>query len=225
MPGAPLARVRAAAREPFRRRRDSPNVSDDRTTPAPDATLARRALADERLAIRCQLGEPGAFDALVDRWHPPLCAYVARLGADDAAADLVQDVWLRVLRALPRLRDPARFAPWLFGIARRAAIDRLRRRYAEPPSVPLDDDAAASAGDDPDDADDGASAEALAAMHDELARLPLVEREALALFYLRELTIEQLADVLAVPPGTVKSRLHRARRRLRANLDARGVTP
>lgn len=189
--------------------------------PDPDPDRERRALADELLAIRCQLGEPAAFDALVDRWHAPLCAYTARLiGADDATADVVQDVWLRVLRGLPALRDPARFAPWLFGIARRTVMDRLRRRYAEPAPVPLDDAEIGGAEDASDDDVD----EELAAMHGELARLPLAERDALVLFYLHELTLEQIADVLAVPVGTVKSRLFRARRRMRAHLVARGVT-
>jgi len=55
--------------------------------------------ADEWLAIRCQLGEPDAFDDLVERWHGPLCAYARRVTAsDDGANDAVQDVWLRIVR-------------------------------------------------------------------------------------------------------------------------------
>jgi RNA polymerase sigma factor (sigma-70 family) len=180
------------------------------------------ALADELLAIRCQLGEPAAFDALVERWHEPLWKYVRRLtDGEQAAADTVQDVWLRVLRALPRLREPARLRAWLFGIARRAVIDRLRQRYAEPEPVSVDDvdvagpDAGEDLGED--------LAEELGLMHEALARMPFTEREVLSLFYLHEMSLGQLAEVLAVPVGTVKSRLFRARRMLRRHLVDRGV--
>jgi RNA polymerase sigma-70 factor (ECF subfamily) len=173
----------------------------------------REALADELLGIRCLLGERDAFDALAERWHQPLWLFLRRLtGSDEAADDAVQESWLRILRAMPKLRDPTRLRPWLFAIARRVAMDRLRQHYAEP--VDESADLAALA------ADDAASdrAEELAVMHDEIARLPMVEREVLVLFYLHELSLAQLAEVLAVPVGTVKSRLFRARRMLRRQL-------
>ena len=103
------------------------------------------------------------------------------------------------------------------GIARRAVMDRLRRRYAEPESVAVEeaDVADLHAGTDP--------GEDLALMHEELARMPLVEREVLVLFYLEELSLGQLAEVLSIPVGTVKSRLFRARRMLRTRLDDQKV--
>lgn len=179
----------------------------DPTTPAHDS------LADELLAVRCLLGEPAAFDELVARWHEPLWGYLRRLlGEDESAGDAVQDCWMRILRALPRLRDPARLRPWLFGIARRTAMDRLRAQYRQPSETDIDP--AFLAADPPDDL----RTDQLAAMHAELQRLPLVEREVLELFYLRGLSLAQLVHVLEVPIGTVKSRLFRARRLLRHNL-------
>lgn len=179
--------------------------------------LASGAMEDELLAIRCQLGERAAFDRLVERWHEPLWRYVLRMTGEDAAADTVQDVWLRVLRGMPRLRDPARLRAWMFGIARRTVFDRVRERYAAPEPVPVDE-VEIAAPDPPEDL-----AEDLARMHDELARLPLTEREVLVLFYLEELTLAQLAEILDVPVGTVKSRLFRARKMLRASLTDQGV--
>ena len=169
--------------------------------------------ADELLAIRCQLGERDAFDALIGRWHEPVWRYLRRLAdSDDSAADLVQDTWLKVLRGIASLRDPASLRPWLFGIARRVAMDRLRRKYVRnvDEDAVLDDIAAPEP-----DADLEAD---LAAMETSLNALPLRERETLALFYLRELTIDQIAELLAVPAGTIKSRLFRARNLLRQEL-------
>lgn len=179
---------------------------------------ARDTLLDELLVVRCQLGDRPAFDELVERWHGPLWRYLRGLFADhDAAAETLQDAWLRILRALPRLREPARLRPWLFTIARRTAMDRLRRQYSEPPSMPIDEvDVAAPA-----DAQDAAAD--LASMHDEIERMPLVEREVLVLFHLEGLTLEELAAVLGTPVGTIKSRLFRARRLLRRQMTSKGV--
>jgi RNA polymerase sigma factor (sigma-70 family) len=168
----------------------------------------------ELLAVRCQMGERKALDALVARWHLPLWKYARRVtGADDAAADVVQDVWLRVLRGLPTLRDPARLRPWIFGIARRVLMDRLRLQYSAPSIADVDVDelgAEADAHGAPGDFDE---------LKGELESMPVIERDVLVLFYLDELNLAELADVLAVPIGTAKSRLFRARRMLRARLD------
>jgi RNA polymerase sigma factor (sigma-70 family) len=210
-----------------------PDVSPDPLHgPLPDALLSTAkpspsdALADELLAIRCQLGEPEALDALIARWHEPLRRYLLRtLGARPEAEDVVQDTWLRVVRALPRLEDPARLRAWLFGIARRALMDQLRRDYGRANDVALEL-AEADAGMISDDAQWQLERdESIALLADSLEALPLVEREVLVLFYLQELTLDQLALVLEVPVGTVKSRLFRARRRLRAHLLTKGVEP
>ncbi len=181
------------------------------------STTPHDAVHDEWLVVRCQLGERDAFDPLIARWHPSLCRYASRIGGDrDRTGDIVQDIWLRVLRGLPALRDPSKFRPWLFGIARRVLMDRLRLHYMEPRFDDLD------ASDLPDHADDGHE-EDVSAMTDELAALPRVEREVLELFYLEELTLAEVAEVTAVPIGTVKSRLHRARQMMREALTRKGV--
>lgn len=193
------------------------NGAEDRHIVTPAAVDPDRSRQDELLAIRCQLGERDAFDELIRRWNDPLWGYLRRMtGNDEAAADLVQETWLRVVRGIGRLRDGSRLRAWLFGIARRAAMDRLRVRYGSPVIVDVDVIELASMEDE-----DSLEAD-LAAMHDELGRLPVVERDVLTLFYLRELSLAEVADVLDVPIGTVKSRLFRARRLLRTELTARG---
>ena len=172
---------------------------------------------DELLAIRCQMGEAAGFDDLIARWHGPLWTYVRRLvGEDDAAREVVQDVWVRVIRGIAGLRDGAKLRAWLFGIARRTLMDRLREQYATPadPDVDVNEIPA-----------DAWSAESHTDLHEleySLARLPIVEREVLTLFYLEELSLSEVADALKVPVGTIKSRLFRARRMLRQDMETRG---
>jgi RNA polymerase sigma-70 factor (ECF subfamily) len=172
---------------------------------------------DEWLVVGCQLGDRAAFDALIAQWHPAIWRYAARMINDpDATADVVQDVWLRVVRGMANLRDAARFRPWLFGIARRVLMDRLRIRYSQPPTEPLDENDL----EEPPTDDD--REEELVRLEAGLARLPIVEREVLALFYLRELSLNDIAAIAGIPVGTVKSRLYRARMLLRAELRPEG---
>src|SRR5690606_21965510 len=101
-----------------------PSVTDH----IPDA----QAREDEWLAVRCQLGERAAFDALIRRWNDPIWRYLRRLSSsEDDALEMTQEVWLRVVRGIARLREGARLRAWLFGIARRVAMDRLRHQCAE----------------------------------------------------------------------------------------------
>ena len=165
---------------------------------------------DEILVVRCQLGERAAFDALIQRWSAPLHRYAMKLTGDpDLALDLAQEVWLRVIQGMGRLRDAANFRAWMFGIAHRVFADRLRVRYA----IPIDHAAPLEGV-----ADDGLSFE-----EEELKRalalgvevLPIVEREVVVLFYFEALSLAEIASALGVPEGTVKSRLFRARNLLR----------
>lgn len=167
---------------------------------------------DELLVVRCQLGERDAFADLVRAWHPAVQRYVGRmLGAPDD--DVTQEIWLAIIRGLPRLRQPERFAPWLFVIARRAVMNRLRDAYAAP-EQPGDSEAPGG-----DEADAVVDRELVAGA---LAALPVREREVLMLFHLEDLPLEACAQICGVPVGTVKSRLNGARRLLRRELIRKG---
>lgn len=119
------------------------------------------------------------------------------------------------MRGLPRLRQPERFAPWLFTIGRRVVVNHLRHAYAVQETSALEGDAAD---------DDESLSGVLDGMEIDagLSGLPPLEREVLILFYLEDLSLDACAAVLDVPPGTVKSRLHRARRMLGNILTERG---
>ncbi|TMR20764.1 sigma-70 family RNA polymerase sigma factor [Nonomuraea turkmeniaca] len=172
-------------------------------------------MTDELLVVRAQLGERAAVAELVARWQAPVWTYVRRMLDAGRADDVTQEIWLAVIRGLPRLREPGRFAPWLFTIARRSVTDRLRSEYAEE-TAELGDLAV----DDP--------VEAMVDRADlvsALSGLPVLEREILVLFYLEDLSVEDCAQICQVPVGTVKSRLNRARRLLRQHLEEKGYRP
>ncbi|WP_433279138.1 RNA polymerase sigma factor [Pseudonocardia xinjiangensis] len=171
---------------------------------------------DGLLVVRCQLGEREAFRELVAMWHPVLWRYVrGMVGSPHLADDLAQEAWVAVVRGLPRLRQPERFAPWLFTIARRTVTDHLRQTYKAPETAMEEATTVV--------ADDELSG-VLTTMQIEagLAALPPLEREVLILLHLEDLPLASCAEVLGVPAGTVKSRLHRARRMLRNLLAEKG---
>lgn len=174
-----------------------------------------RVSRDALLVVRAQLGDRRSLAELVGYWHEPVWQYVRRMLDRPALTDDVsQEAWAAALKALPGLRQPERFAAWIFTIARRSVMNHLRQKYRE--TGLLDGD---PAGDD-----------AVAAVLDRtqvaegLAQVPTPEREVLILFYLHDLALEECAQVLAVPVGTVKSRLFRARRLLRDHLIKKGYS-
>lgn len=174
-----------------------PNVSDD-----------TQAILE---VVRCQLGERDAFTDLVHRWQSPLYGFVLRMASGEVVDDIVQTVWLKVVRGLPRLRDPAAFPAWMFSIARRCVVDRYRRDEAEV-AIPVDEPPDVGF----DDLDERLLSGAVAAAVD---RLPDTAREAIHLHYLVDLSVADVAQVVGVPVGTVKSRLSRGRRLLAQMID------
>ena len=83
---------------------------------------------DEWLVLRCQLGEPGAFEDLVREMERPLLYYAAKvLGDGNAALDVLQEVWLTVFRKIRKLKEPGSLRPWLYRIVHHMATDRIRR--------------------------------------------------------------------------------------------------
>jgi RNA polymerase sigma-70 factor (ECF subfamily) len=167
------------------------------------------------LVIRAQAGDDAAFAELVERFSPRLRYFLRKLlsSAHDAE-DALQDVWLDVLRALPRLTDPQALVAWLYRIARDRAFARLRktRRHEQLPDN-------SNIADIPADDDGDFSAEDAAQIHAALDKLPSEQREVLVLRFLEDMTYEQIATVTNSNLGTVRSRLHYAKRALRSALE------
>lgn len=178
---------------------------------------ARRA-RDEWLALRCQLGEQAAFEDLIREFEQPLLYYTAKLvGDQNQAFDVLQETWLRAFRQIRRLSQPASLRTWLYRMAHGLAIDRVRqdrsRRRVEQSKAETLDEAAEEPAFGPHD---------VAAVHRALDEIDVAHREVLVLQFLEDMSIAEIAAVLDCPPGTVKSRLHYAKRALRTALDRGG---
>jgi RNA polymerase sigma-70 factor (ECF subfamily) len=141
--------------------------------------------------------------------------YLRRFVPRDEAEDVLQRVFYEVWRSRERY-DPGRsLEAWVLGIARKRAIDQLRRRHAN--VVPIDELRDIAGDDGRELAERYARAGEVRAA---LARLPREQREVLTLAYFGELTQSEIADRLGVPLGTVKARAFRGLRRLADLLDA-----
>jgi RNA polymerase sigma-70 factor (ECF subfamily) len=169
-------------------------------------------LVERVLVLACQAGDEAAFTELVGRYSPRLRYYLRKmLGPGGAVEDTLQEVWFDVFRAVPRLADAGAFPAWLYRLARDRAFRQLRRR--RPPHRPvLEGDLAA-------DQDDDFSAEDAARIHAALDELPHEHREVLVLRFLEGMSYDDVARVIGCPLGTVRSRLHYAKRALRRILE------
>jgi RNA polymerase sigma-70 factor (ECF subfamily) len=172
------------------------------------------AVARELLAVRCRRGDRAALEELIRTWEPRLLYFLRRLVRDESDAwDVLQETWVRVLGGIGSLSEPRSLAPWLYRVARNTANSHARS--CEPPHESLEDHSDANA---PDPAGGPLDFEDAEEVHRGLQSLTLPHREVLTLFFLQDLAVEEVATVLGVPPGTVKSRLHYAKRALRLAL-------
>jgi RNA polymerase sigma factor (sigma-70 family) len=165
--------------------------------------------SDAELVRRARGGDRDAFAELVPRHHATLVRCCRRLVGPDAALDAAQDAVVTALLSLDRLRDDERFGAWLVGIGLNVCRAMLRQptvlvAFGEPP---------------PDPADVVAQRELAARVRAAIAALPSGQREAVTLFYLAGLTQAEAAAHLEIPPGAVKTRLHKARASLRTRLE------
>lgn len=179
----------------------------------PEAARTNRSAL---LVLRCQRGEREAWAELVSEWERPLFYYLRRLSTtDDEALGLLQDVWVRVFSDLGSLRRPERLAPWLYVVARRTWARQRTTSAREPASTEPESGSELEAPDE--------SFADVEALHAALGSLELRDREVLTLFYLDDLSLTEVAEVLEIPAGTVKSRLSHARARLRARMEHGGT--
>ena len=191
-----------------------------------------RSAEETSILARVADGDPGAVREVLSRYSALVWSLASGLSKDPLEVeDVVQDTWLAVVRRIASLDDPGAFRAWMYRIARNLVTTRLRRRRA---LLSLDDpDHADDAPVAPDPTDDALEVDAFDASDIQRAmeRLPLPQREALALRYVDGLTYDELASVVDRNVGTVRSRLHYAKsnlhaelQRLRPDLGSHGAT-
>jgi RNA polymerase sigma factor (sigma-70 family) len=175
--------------------------------------LDRERIHEEQLVLGCQLGEPEAFRELVSLLEPRLLYYLRRFLPEEADAwDVLQEVWLQVVRQIRHLRQPAAVRGWIYRIAHNAMLARRRHQAAQIHSEQV------YAGELPlaEEPDDFRAAD----LHRLLARLTEPQREVVTLYFVEAMSYEEIATATDSPVGTVKSRLYYAKRSLRQWLEA-----
>jgi RNA polymerase sigma-70 factor (ECF subfamily) len=161
-----------------------------------------------------------AWDQLLQSYQLRLFAYANGLTGDrQAAFDIVQESFIRAVSHLGSLRDDERFGSWLFAIAHQRCLEHFRRAKRQASLSQGDADALGPDGGGPDPRDAILSAERAQALYALVDRLPVPQRSALLLHVLGGFSIEEVAGIAAAPVGTVKSRLHHAKRALRGLIE------
>ncbi len=179
-----------------------------------------QTIRSELLAIRFRKGEGEAFTELVSLWENKLFYFLRRFtGNEQDAWDLLQQTWVKVLGGLGSLDNTATLTPWLYRVARNTAIDHLRRQGNSSSFLPEE----AADGIEPVDCNnDDIRLENAELVHRGLAELSLAHREVLTLFFLEGFSIEEIAGILDQRPGTVKSRMHYAKKAMKTILEREG---
>jgi len=198
---------------------------------SPSSSREKNSSPDDpaaELVARAQRGDIEAFDRLVERFQNRvynLCLW--QLGDADEAADAAQDAFVRAWRALPKFRGDCAFSTWIHRIAVNVARDCQARRRNAPLAFSTlqnedEPDFAERAPDDPNarPAETAVRLERQTAVRRALAELAPHHRIALVLFDIEGHSYEEVATILKLPMGTVKSRLNRARLALREKLES-----
>ena len=178
---------------------------------APSENDYGKHLYQELLAIRAKRGDKEAFEEIVRTFERPMFYYVRRLlESDEDAWDVLQETWVKAYRGLRSLRETKRFRIWLYTIAHRTVMSHYRAAYRN--EAVLDEAfgpeaaAEADATPNPEDAE---------RVHLALAQLDPDFRAVLTLRFLEHLSVDESAEIIGVPTGTVKSRLFHAKKALK----------
>ena len=173
------------------------------------------------------------FEKIYDAFQPRLHRYLARLVGEDEAEDLTQEVFVKAAKALEGFRGESKLSTWLYRIATNTALDRLRSpSFQRTAQIRLSDDSIEKGEAEIEDRDawTGEKMPLVEQRHDRMEmnecildfveRLSENHRTVLVLSELEGLRNKEIAEVLGITPGTVKIRLHRAREKLKAELQA-----
>ena len=188
-----------------------------------------QALGDQEVVAMAKAGKEAAYRELLRRYERPVFSLIFRMVRDRSLAeDLAQETFVKVLNALASYRPEYKFSSWIFKIANNAAIDQLRRRELDTlsldgsPDARTPDEVEATALQATDRAESPLeeleSRETGAAIEQAIGRLRPEYRTCILLRHVEGRSYEEIADVMDLPLGTVKTYIHRARLELREYL-------
>ncbi len=180
-------------------------------------TMPEVADIEQLPVAQARAGDPAAWETLFRRYQLPLYVYVFELvRQEQLSLDLVQETFIAAVKHVGALRDEARFGGWLFSIAHQKVLQHWRRRQ----EVLVEEIPEAA-----DDLEDGPDEllirqESEARFMELLERLPAPQRSVLLLHFIEEFPLDEIARISGTQTGTVKSRLHYAKKSLRKLLEA-----
>lgn len=170
------------------------------------------------LVVRAQSGDREAFGELFDRYRPAIVAgALSRVRNADEADELAQDVFIQAMQKINQLRVPEAFGGWLRQIVHRMAINRVTRNRAAVSCDPETLESTCATEGAPDDV--AQSREQAAAVRSSIDRLCDLDQATLTAFYLNGQTLIEMSNQFNAPIGTIKRRLHVARKRLAKEMD------
>ena len=175
----------------------------------------------ENIIARARRGDADAFEQLVVAYRDQVFRLALRMCGNEADADEVaQEAFLSAWKALPNFRGDSQFSTWLYQLTSHAAIDLMRRKKRQ---IAAEDITEVSAPDPaPGPQQQAEQSETRQAVRDAMAQLSPEYRQIVVLRFLQELSYEEIGAVLKLPPGTVKSRLNRAKSQLKDILSKSG---
>lgn len=162
---------------------------------------------DELLVLRAQDSDTKALELLVKRWQHNFLKYAVRIVRDySLGQDIVQDSWVAIIKNLKNLNNPAHFRPWAYRIIHHKAMDEFRKQKRE--NRKEEKNHLENKEDD-----------RIETILLQLNAMDPEDKNILTLFYLEEMLIAEIAFILDIPPGTVKSRLFHCRKKLKKRLN------
>jgi len=188
------------------------------------APAKTQASAEAVVVARAQRGDHAAFEALVRRHRDSVLGLARRMVGDpEGAQDVAQEAFVKAFRELHRFRGEAAFGTWLYRIALNEARVYLRTQRRRQVRWERQRDEAAREAASPQASAEDEVADEMGPLAALLQELPEKQRGALALFYLQELSVEQIGQTVGAPSGTVKAWLSRGREKLRRLAEERGL--
>ncbi|MCP4546330.1 MAG: sigma-70 family RNA polymerase sigma factor [bacterium] len=165
------------------------------------------------LLERCRAGDQLAWEHMVRQYQSRICAVAyTYVNNTDEARDLAQEIFVRIYRSLDKCRDPERFLAWIIKIARNACLDHLRRLKSRPPRHDIPADGMYNLVDPgPTPEDDWVTDSRRRLVYTAMRSMSKINCEIILLKDMQGLQLEEIADMLGIPVGTVKSRSNRAR--------------